>query len=57
VASGDQPSVLAAMRAMNAVAATVQPGRGPIAEYHARKHEVFRRMYADQMAYAALMDQ
>jgi FGGY-family pentulose kinase len=55
VASGDQPSVLAAMQAMNAVAGSVKPAGGEVAEYHARKHEVFQRMYADQMAYAETM--
>jgi FGGY-family pentulose kinase len=55
VASGDQPSVLAAMQAMTAVSATVTPGSGAVADYHARKHRVFQRMYADQMAYAATM--
>jgi FGGY-family pentulose kinase len=57
VASGDQPSVLAAMRAMNAVATTLEPSRGAVADYHARKHEVFQRLYADQMAYAAVMNE
>jgi FGGY-family pentulose kinase len=56
VASGDQPSVLAAMRAMTAVASSVTPTPGAVADYHARKHRVFQRMYADQMAYAATMN-
>jgi FGGY-family pentulose kinase len=55
VASGDQPSVLAAMQAMNAVGGGVAPAGGEVAAYHARKHEVFQRMYADQMAYAETM--
>jgi len=55
VASGDQPSVLAAMRAMNAVASAVQPSGGEVGRYHARKHAVFQRMYADQIAYADQM--
>jgi FGGY-family pentulose kinase len=55
VASGDQPSVLAAMAAMNATAGEVQPARGQVAAYHARKHQVFQRMYDDQLAYARLM--
>jgi FGGY-family pentulose kinase len=55
VASGDQPSVLAAMAAMNAAAGEVQPAGGEVAAYHARKHEVFQRMYDDQLAYARLM--
>jgi len=55
VASGDQPSVLSAMAAMNAVAAEVPPASGDVAAYHARKHAVFQRMYDDQVAYASLM--
>ncbi len=56
VASGDQPSLLAAMRAMNAVERAVQPGMGAITRYHQQKHAVFQRMYDDQRAYAALMN-
>jgi FGGY-family pentulose kinase len=56
VASGDQPSVLAAMQAMTAVSASVNPAGGATRNYHARKHQVFQRMYADQMAYAATMN-
>jgi FGGY-family pentulose kinase len=55
VASGDQPGVLAAMAAMNAVASSVEPAGGAVAQYHARKHQVFQRMYADQLAYAEMM--
>jgi ribulose kinase len=55
VASGDQPSVLDAMRAMNAVGRTVAAQSGSVADYHARKHRVFQRMYEDQQAYAGLM--
>jgi ribulose kinase len=54
-ASGDQPSVLAAMRAMNAIGQEHRPTGGAVAAYHARKHAVFQRMYADQRAYAGLM--
>jgi FGGY-family pentulose kinase len=55
VASGDQPSVLAAMQAMNAVASAVQPTGGAVRGYHASKHEIFQRMYADQLAYRKVM--
>lgn len=55
VASGDQPSVLAAMGAMNAVASTVNISGQAVADYHTRKHQVFQRMYADQLAYAEAM--
>ena len=55
VASGDQPSVLHAMAAMNASGGDVQPTRGAVADYHTRKHAVFQRMYDDQVAYAGVM--
>jgi FGGY-family pentulose kinase len=55
VASGDQPSVLAAMTAMNAAASSMAPSGGAVAEFHARKHAVFQRMYEDQQSYQALM--
>jgi FGGY-family pentulose kinase len=55
VASGDHATVLDAMRAMNSIAREVRASGGAIADYHARKHAVFQRMYADQLAYAALM--
>jgi ribulose kinase len=54
-ASGDQPSVLAAMRAMNVIGDELRPSGGAVAAYHTRKHAVFQRMYADQRAYAGLM--
>jgi ribulose kinase len=55
VASGDRPSVLSAMAAMNAAAGAIAPSGGEVAAYHARKHRVFQRMYDDQMAYGQLM--
>jgi ribulose kinase len=55
VASGDQPGVLEAMAAMNAVATAIEPEAGAVAAYHQRKHRVFQRMYTDQVAYAQLM--
>ena len=56
VASGDHRSVLDAMRTMSSVAGEVRPSSGAIAGYHVRKHAVFQRMYEDQRAYAALMN-
>jgi FGGY-family pentulose kinase len=56
VASGDHASVLDAMRAMNSVAGEVRASTGAIAKYHQRKHAVFQRLYTDQIAYAALMN-
>jgi FGGY-family pentulose kinase len=55
VAAGDRPSVLDAMRAMSAVEKVIEPARGPIAQYHERKHAVFQRMYQDFIAYRGLM--
>lgn len=55
VASGDRPSLPEAMRAMSATATRLAPAEGEVARFHAAKHEVFHRMYEDQMAYRALM--
>ncbi|HEX3595411.1 MAG TPA: FGGY-family carbohydrate kinase [Polyangiaceae bacterium] len=55
VASGDQPSVLAAMSSMSASGGEVAPPSNAVRDYHARKHRVFERMYADQIAYRELM--
>lgn len=55
VAAGDQPSVLAAMKAMSEADRVVEPGSGAVSAYHDRKYRVFHRMYEDQMAYRALM--
>ena len=56
VASGDQPSVMAAMAQMNAAGRDVHP-TSETADYHARKHRVFHRMHDDQLAYRALMSE
>ncbi|MFS8071941.1 MAG: FGGY-family carbohydrate kinase [Byssovorax sp.] len=55
VASGDQPSVLAAMGAMSGVDRVIEAARGDVVGYHAAKHQVFQRMYADQIEYRKLM--
>jgi FGGY-family pentulose kinase len=55
VASGDQPSLLSALSAMNAAGDVVAPAGGVVRDYHARKHRVFHRMYDDQQAYKALL--
>ena len=55
VASGDHASIVSAMGAMNAVAETIEPTRGAVAEFHDKKHRVFSRMYDDQMAYRETM--
>lgn len=55
VASGDFASVLDAMAAMNRAEKVIEPQGGATAEYHARKHKVFHRMYDDQMAYREMI--
>jgi FGGY-family pentulose kinase len=55
VASGDFPSILDAMGAMNRADGTIEPATGAIATYHDKKHDVFHRMYEDQVAYGDLM--
>jgi ribulose kinase len=55
VASGDFPSVLDAMGAMNHAESIVSPGAAAVRSYHAQKHGVFSRMYEDQLAYRTLM--
>ncbi len=55
VASGDRASVVEAMRAMSKPGRVIEPTRGRVAEFHARKHQVFLRMHDDQVAYRAMM--
>lgn len=57
VASGDAPSVLAAMGAMNHAGSVIEPAGGDVGRYHAAKHRVFLRMYDDQMAYRAFVEE
>jgi FGGY-family pentulose kinase len=57
VASGDQASVLAAMTAMSGEGTEVSPPEARVRDYHDRKHQVFQRLYADQIAYRELMRQ
>ena len=47
VAAGRFESVLAAMAAMNRVGRVIGPAGGPVADFHHRKHRVFRKMYED----------
>jgi FGGY-family pentulose kinase len=56
VAAGDQPSVLAAMGAMNRAARVIEPQRGEVGRYFDAKYAVFQRLYHDQLAYRALME-
>ena len=55
VAAGDQPSVLAAMGAMNRAGRIIEPARGAVKRYFDAKYRVFHRMHDDQLAYRALM--
>jgi len=55
VASGDHPSVLSAMGAMNHAERVVEAQRGEVRSFHEAKHRVFLRMYDDQMAYRGMM--
>jgi len=55
VASGDQPNLFAAMGAMSAAGTIVAPASGEVRAFHDRKHQVFLRMYEDQMAYRKIM--
>lgn len=55
VAAGRYPSLIAAMGAMNEAGAVVSPSEGEAERFYDGKYRVFQRMYADQMAYRALM--
>jgi FGGY-family pentulose kinase len=55
-ASGDQPTVIAAMASMSQAGRILTPSSGPVATFHAAKQRVFQRMYDDQIAYRALMN-
>ncbi|HEX6239860.1 MAG TPA: FGGY-family carbohydrate kinase [Polyangiales bacterium] len=54
-ASGAVPDLQTAMVQMNRVARVVEPGAPEVRGFHQRKHAVFQRMHADQLAYRALM--
>jgi FGGY-family pentulose kinase len=55
VAGGMQPSVQAAMAAMSRAGSVITPAEDAIRRFHEAKYTVFQRMYADQMAYRAIM--
>jgi D-ribulokinase len=57
VASGVYPTVLEAMRAMSGTGRTITPRQGNVRSYHERKYRVYHRMYDDQVAYRALMEE
>jgi len=55
VAAGDVPSVVSAMGTMSRQGGVVEAAGGAVAAFHQKKHQVFLRMYEDQMAYRGLM--
>jgi FGGY-family pentulose kinase len=54
-ASGDQPSLLAAMAAMSRAGSVVETSGDAVREFHERKYRVFQAMYRHQLEYRALM--
>ncbi len=55
VAAGEYATLQDAVTAMNGVGEVITPAGGETRAYHARKHQVFLRMHADQLAYRTLM--
>jgi FGGY-family pentulose kinase len=55
VAGGLQPDVPQAMAAMSRAGSVIAPAADAVRRYHDAKYAVFQRMYADQMAYRAIM--
>jgi ribulose kinase len=55
VAAGAHASIVDAMAAMTRSARVIEPARGEVSRFHDNKHRVFLRMYDDQIAYRALM--
>ncbi|HJO92679.1 MAG TPA: FGGY-family carbohydrate kinase [Victivallales bacterium] len=56
VASGNVPSVLDGMKAMNKVDRVIKPNSGKVADYHNVKYKVFHKMYKDQLEYSNIMN-
>jgi FGGY-family pentulose kinase len=55
VASGDRPSVLLAMSAMNRAGRVIEPTGGAVKRFFDAKYRVYHRMHDDQLAYRGLM--
>ncbi len=55
VASGNFPSIMEAMAAMEAPGDIIEPEGGEVKKYHDIKYQVFHRMYDDFMAYRKMM--
>ncbi len=56
VAGGAYDGIPDAMAAMSRAGTQILPQQGPVRDYHDAKYAVVQRMYADQLAYRALMD-
>lgn len=57
VAAGDCATVTEAMTSMSAVDRVIEPCKGAAAKYHQAKHEIFLKMYENQLEYKSLMNQ
>jgi FGGY-family pentulose kinase len=55
VASGDFPSVVNGMGAMNRAEKVIEPAGADVRRYHDARYKVFHRMYDDQLAYREMM--
>lgn len=55
VAAGAYGSVAEAMTAMSRTGEEISPAGGAVAAFHVAKHQVFQRLYEDQMAYRRLI--
>jgi FGGY-family pentulose kinase len=55
VASGDFPSVVAGMGAMNRAEKVIEPAGADVRRYHDARYKVFHRMYEDQLTYREMM--
>ena len=56
VAGGAYADIPGAMAAMSRAGTQILPQDGPVRAYHDAKYAVVQRMYADQLAYRALME-
>ena len=54
-ASGHAADLVTAMGSMNAAERVLEPTGGEVAAYHERRHRIFHRMHADQLAYREVM--
>lgn len=57
VAGGTYGSVQEAMEAMSSEGEVTEPSGGQVSAYHDAKHDIFHRMYRDQLAYRQGLEQ